>query len=54
LERKYGEMIQNIYGRSKEFLSEIPVKYQDGRTSVVKATVYINPVELEHPGGSAI
>jgi long-chain acyl-CoA synthetase len=54
LERKYGEMIQNIYGRSKEFLSEIPVKYQDGRTSVVKATVYINPVELEHPGESAI
>jgi long-chain acyl-CoA synthetase len=54
LEKKYGEMIQNIYGGSKEFLSEIPVKYQDGRTSVVKATVYINPVEPEHPGDSAI
>jgi len=54
LEKKYGEMIQNIYGGSKEFLSEIPVKYQDGRTSVVKATVYINPVEPEHPGDSTI
>ena len=50
LEQKYGEMIQNIYKEIKEFMTEIPVKYQDGRTGMVKATVFVNQGETDHLG----
>lgn len=51
LEEKYGEMIQNVYGGIEEFMIEIPVKYQDGRTGVVKANVFVNPGEMNNSGG---
>ena len=42
IEERYADIIQAIYGGKDELESEIPVKYQDGRTAVVKNTTYIN------------
>ncbi len=50
LEEKYGEMIGNIYEGVNEFKTEIPVKYQDGRTGVVRADVFVNLIETNHSG----
>jgi len=51
LEKKYREMIQNVYGGIKKMMIEIPVKYQDGRMGVVKGEVDVNPVEIDYSGG---
>jgi long-chain acyl-CoA synthetase len=45
LEQKYASFISAIYGGWPEFSAEVPVKYQDGRTGVLNATVYINDLE---------
>ena len=42
LEEKYGSFISCMYQGVNEFKAEVPVKYQDGRTGVLNATVYIN------------
>ena len=47
LEEKYATMIQNVYGGVKQFWIEIPVKYRDGRSGVVKAEVFVNQVNNE-------
>jgi long-chain acyl-CoA synthetase len=42
LEKKYARFISAIYGGEMEFKAEVPVKYRDGRTGVINATVYVN------------
>ncbi len=42
LEEKYNEFILHIYKGDKEFKAKIPVKYRDGRSGVVNATVFVN------------
>ena len=49
IEERYKDIIQAIYDGDDELESEIPVKYRDGRTAVVKNTTYINTVEQEGP-----
>jgi long-chain acyl-CoA synthetase len=41
LEDKYAEFISAVYEDKAEFNAEVPVKYQDGRTGLLKTTVYI-------------
>jgi long-chain acyl-CoA synthetase len=36
IENRYADLIKAIYGDQKEFATEVPVKYRDGRTGVVK------------------
>jgi len=36
IENRYAALIQAIYGDREEFATEVPVKYRDGRTGVVK------------------
>ena len=42
LEEKYTSFISCMYQGVNEFKAEVPVKYQDGRTGVLNATVHIN------------
>ena len=42
LEEKYEYFISCMYQDLSEFKAEVPVKYQDGRTGVLNATVHIN------------
>jgi len=42
LEEKYASFISCMYQGVNEFKAEVPVKYQDGRTGVLNATVHIN------------
>jgi long-chain acyl-CoA synthetase len=44
LEKRYQDIIGAIYGRKEELVAEVPVKYRDGRTAVVKNVTYINTV----------
>lgn len=44
LEQKYASFIEAIYGGIEELTAEIPVRYQDGRTGVLKARVFANDV----------
>jgi long-chain acyl-CoA synthetase len=47
LEKKYARFISVIYSGETEFKAEVPVKYQDGRTGVVNAIVYVNDLVQE-------
>jgi len=47
LEEKYVTFISHMYQGVSEFKAEVPVKYQDGRTGVLNATVYINNLAKE-------
>jgi len=42
LEERYGELIVAIYTGQATFEAEVPVKYRDGRTGVVKTLTRIN------------
>ena len=42
LEERYEALIQAIYSQIKTFETEVPVKYRDGRTGVVKTKTRIN------------
>ena len=42
LEKKYADFIDAIYDGKTEFGAQVPVRYQDGRTGIVKATVHID------------
>ena len=42
LEERYANLIQAIYDGQKTFETEVPVKYRDGRTGVVKTQTLIN------------
>ncbi len=41
LEDKYAVFIAAVYEGQTEFKAEVPVKYQDGRTGVLKTNIYI-------------
>jgi long-chain acyl-CoA synthetase len=45
LEQKYANMIDAIYAGRREFSAAVPIKYQDGRTGTLNATVYVNRVD---------
>jgi long-chain acyl-CoA synthetase len=47
LEQKYAQFISAMYSGKSEFEAEVPVKYQDGRTGVVNARVYIKDLRKE-------
>ncbi len=42
LEKRYASLIKAIYDGNKTFETEVPVKYRDGRTGVVKTLTCIN------------
>ena len=42
LEQKYAVFISAIYSGKEKFEAEVPVKYQDGRTGVLKTLVHVN------------
>ena len=42
LEERYGDLINAIYNGNETFEAEVPVKYRDGRTAVVKTLTRIN------------
>jgi long-chain acyl-CoA synthetase len=50
LEDRYGELIKAIYGGEDDFVAEVPVKYRDGRTGVVKNISRINTIGAEGSG----
>jgi len=41
IEDRYGELIRAVYGDQEEFVTEIPVKYRDGKTGMVKTATHI-------------
>lgn len=41
LEEKYAAFIAAVYDGKTEFNAEVPVKYQDGRTGLLKTNIYI-------------
>ena len=50
LEQKYSKFIDAIYSGAREFSAAVPVKYQDGRTGTLNATVHVN--DLDAPDAS--
>ncbi len=44
LEQKYATFVDAIYSGATEFSAVVPIKYQDGRTGTLNATVYVNDV----------
>jgi long-chain acyl-CoA synthetase len=42
LEERYGDLIEAIYKGKEIYEAEVPVKYRDGRTGVVKTLTRIN------------
>jgi long-chain acyl-CoA synthetase len=47
LEQKYATFISAISKGETEFKAEVPIKYRDGRNSVLSTTVYINDLIQE-------
>jgi long-chain acyl-CoA synthetase len=45
LEQKYLQFIEAIYTGAREFSAAVPIKYQDGRTGMLNATVSVNDVD---------
>jgi long-chain acyl-CoA synthetase len=45
LEERFGGLINAIYERTAAFATEVPVKYRDGRTGMVKTDVGITDTE---------
>lgn len=48
LEQKYSMFIDAIYSGAHEFSAAVPIKYQDGRTGMLNATVNVNDVDVTH------
>lgn len=44
LAERYGSLIEAIYSGQEHFATEVPVKYRDGRTGVVKTSTLINTI----------
>jgi long-chain acyl-CoA synthetase len=42
LEERYSGLIDAIYGQAEIYVTEVPVKYRDGRTGLVKTDTRIN------------
>jgi long-chain acyl-CoA synthetase len=47
LEEKYADFVTAIYDGRTEFNANVPVKYQDGRTGILNATIYICELDIE-------
>lgn len=47
LEERYGDLIKAIYSGEDTFVAEVPVKYRDGRTGVVKTSTRLNNILAE-------
>jgi long-chain acyl-CoA synthetase len=47
LEQKYAAFIDAIYSGASEFPAVVPVKYQDGRTGTLTATVHVDDVDVD-------
>lgn len=45
LEKRYSDLIDALYGSESQFTAETEVKYRDGRTGRIKATVGIETIE---------
>lgn len=52
LEQKYVAFVSAIYGGESAFVAKVPVKYQDGRSGELNATVYVNDVDGAPPPAS--
>jgi long-chain acyl-CoA synthetase len=50
LENKYADFIAAIYDGKKELQARVPIKYQDGRTGVLTATVHVANLAHEKVG----
>lgn len=44
LEERYSGLIEAVYGGQEFYEAEVPVKYRDGRTGLVKTDTRINPI----------
>ena len=44
LEERYSGLIEAVYGGQEFYEAEVPVKYRDGRTGLVKTNTRINPI----------
>lgn len=53
LEQKYSTFIDAIYSGAREFSATVPIKYQDGRTGTLNATVYLNDLDPPDAGRAA-
>jgi len=42
VEDRYGDLIAALYGESTEYIVEVPITYQDGRTGVLKTAIALN------------
>jgi long-chain acyl-CoA synthetase len=51
LEQKYANFAAAIYAGEQEFSATVPIRYQDGRTGTLSATVHI--IELDSPSTGA-
>ncbi len=47
IEERYKDLIDAVYRGIDEFPAEVPVKYRDGRTAVVRVSTKINTVQSE-------
>jgi long-chain acyl-CoA synthetase len=53
LEQKYASFVEAIYSGANEFPAAVPVKYQDGRTGTLTATVHVNDVDAATQAAAA-
>ena len=53
LEQKYATFIDAIYSGAREFSATVPIKYQDGRTGTLNATVHVNELDQSDSGRAA-
>jgi len=47
LEEKYADFVTALYDGRKEFNANVPVKYQDGRTGILSATIVVCELDTE-------
>jgi long-chain acyl-CoA synthetase len=47
LEEKYVDFVTAIYDGRTQFNANVPVKYQDGRTGILNATLYVCELDIE-------
>lgn len=52
LEQKYAAFVEAIYSGAGQFAATVPVKYQDGRTGTLSATVHVNDVDAPAAAGA--
>ncbi|MDP1691991.1 MAG: AMP-binding protein [Burkholderiaceae bacterium] len=53
LEQKYSAFVDAIYSGAREFNASVPIKYQDGRTGTLNATVHVNDLDAPDAAGTS-